>query len=118
MKQLGTINPFIFTLLVAVVNATAIAISLMSNDRIGRRKPLLLSAVIICTALMIIGGLRTQDVVSKSTKIAIISMLCFITFGFSIGLAPLTYVVATEIPALGLRDATLRLGFCVNVPFK
>uniref|UniRef100_A0A8H7K9P3 Major facilitator superfamily (MFS) profile domain-containing protein n=1 Tax=Bionectria ochroleuca TaxID=29856 RepID=A0A8H7K9P3_BIOOC len=119
VKQLGTINPFVFTLLVAVVNATAIAISLLTNDnKIGRRKPLLLSATIMCTALMIMGALGTQDVISKSTKIAIVSMLCFMTFGFSLGLAPLTYVVATEIPALGLRDATLRLGFCVNVLFN
>ncbi|CAH0027901.1 unnamed protein product [Clonostachys rhizophaga] len=118
VKQLGTINPFVFTLLVAVVNATAIAISLLTNDKIGRRKPLLLSATIMCTALMIMGGLGAQDVISKSTKIAIVSMLCFMTFGFSLGLAPLTYVVATEIPALGLRDATLRLGCCVNVLFK
>ncbi|CAH0052386.1 unnamed protein product [Clonostachys solani] len=118
VKQLGTINPFVFTLLVAVVNATAIAISLLTNDRIGRRKPLLLSATIMCTALMIMGGLGTQAVISTSTKIAIVSMLCFMTFGFSLGLAPLTYVVATEIPALGLRDATLRLGFCVNVLFN
>lgn len=117
-KQLGTINPFIFTLIISIVNATAISISLLCSDKIGRRKLLLTSASIMCVSLMIMGGLGTPATISASLRIAIVSMLCLMTFGFSLGFAPLTYVVATEIPALDLRDATLRLGFCVNVVSK
>lgn len=117
-KQLGTINPFVFTLIISLVNASAISIALSSTDRLGRRKLLLASATVMAVSLMIMGGLGTSATLSTSMKIAIVSMLCFMTFGFSLGFAPLTYVVATEIPALDLRDATLRVGFCTNVLFK
>ncbi|KAJ3539250.1 hypothetical protein NM208_g5562 [Fusarium decemcellulare] len=117
-KQLGTVNPFVFSLIIAAINATAIFISLLTNDKVGRRVSLLLSSITMCVGLMTMGGLGTPDTITNSIKIAIVSMLCLMTFGFSIGLAPLCYVVATEIPALTLRDATLRLGFCVNVLFK
>ncbi|KAF4472085.1 sugar transporter [Fusarium albosuccineum] len=117
-KQLGTVNPFVFSLIIAAINATAIFISLLTNDKVGRRVPLLLSSITMCVGLMAMGGLGTPDTITNSLKIAIVSMLCLMNFGFSIGLAPLCYVVATEIPALTLRDATLRLGFCVNVLFN
>ncbi|KAF4967540.1 hypothetical protein FSARC_4925 [Fusarium sarcochroum] len=117
-KQLGTVDPFVFSLIIACINALAIFISLLTNDKVGRRLPLLLSSGTMCIGLMTMGGLGTATLVTDSLKIAIVSMLCLMTFGFSIGLAPLCYVVATEIPALTLRDATLRVGFCVNVVMK
>lgn len=117
-KQLGTVNPFVFSLIIASINTTAICISLLTNDKVGRRIPLLLSSTIMCIGLMAMGGLGTMEIITNNVKVAIVSMLCLMTFGFSIGLAPLCYVVATEIPALSLRDATLRFGFCTNVLFK
>ncbi|KAI0017873.1 general substrate transporter [Xylariomycetidae sp. FL0641] len=117
-KSLGTVDPFVFSIVVALINALAIALALATNDRVGRRGPLLASAVVMCVSLVAMGGLGTPAVLTTGLKIAIVSMLALMTFGFSIGLAPLTYVVATEIPALRLRDATLRLGFFVNVLFN
>jgi len=64
------------------------------------------------------GGLGLPALISSELKIGIISMLAVMTFGFSIGFAPLTYVVTSELPALRLRDKTLRIGFFVNVLFK
>lgn len=51
----------------------------------------------MCVGLVTMGGLGTPHVVGDNLKI--VSMLCLMTFGFSIGLAPLTYVVSTEMPA-------------------
>ena len=45
-------------------------------------------------------------------------MLAVMTVGFGVGWAPLTYVVTSELPAIKLRDHTLRLGFFVNVAIK
>ncbi|KAI1876205.1 uncharacterized protein JN550_001701 [Neoarthrinium moseri] len=117
-KSLGTVNPFVFTAIVAVINTLATGVSLLINDKVGRRGPLLLSASIMCASLIAMGGLGTPAVLTTSLKIGIVSMLSLMACGFSIGLAPLTYVVATELPALRLRDATLRLGFFVNVLFN
>lgn len=64
---------------------------------------------------MTMGGLGLANPITRSDKIGIISMLGLMGVGFSLGWAPLTYVVTTELPALRLRDHTLRLGFVVNV---
>lgn len=115
VDTLSTIDPFVFSLVLACINPLTISLTLMTNDMVGRRLPLLLSSGIMCVGLLTMGGLGTPDVITHSLKLAIVSMLCVMTFGFSIGLAPLCYVVSTEIPPLRLRDATLRLGFFVNV---
>jgi SP family sugar:H+ symporter-like MFS transporter len=64
------------------------------------------------------GGLGTANPVIHSEKIGIVSMISVMAFGFSIGWGPLTYVVSTELPALRLRDHTLRAGFVMNVIIK
>lgn len=67
---------------------------------------------------MTMGGLGTSSPVIYSEKIGIVSMISVMAFGFSIGWGPLTYVVSTELPALRLRDYTLRVGFVANVIIK
>jgi len=79
---------------------------------------LLLGAAVQTVALMTMGGLGTPSTVPDSNKIGIVSMLALMTVGFSIGWAPLCYVVTTELPSLKLRDDTLRLGFFINVCLK
>lgn len=64
------------------------------------------------------GGLGTPSVITDPLKIGIVSMLVVMGAGFSLGWGCLTYVVTTELPALKLRDDTLRVGFIVNVAFK
>ncbi|KAF7550904.1 hypothetical protein G7Z17_g5393 [Cylindrodendrum hubeiense] len=85
VKSLGTINPFGFNLITASINIVTMVTILLWADLIGRRKN------------------------------GIIAMMAMFPFGFAMGWAPLTYVVATEISALRLRDLTSRVGFTVNV---
>lgn len=79
---------------------------------------LLIGAAVQTIALMTMGGLGTPSYITDGHKIGIVSMLALMATGFSIGWAPLCYVVTTELPALKLRDDTLRLGFFVNVLIK
>lgn len=72
----------------------------------------------MCVGLMRMDGLGTPAVITHGIKVAIVAFLVVMTFGFSIGLAPLCYVVSTEIPALRLGDAALRLGFVIDVLMK
>ncbi|KIX10583.1 uncharacterized protein Z518_01667 [Rhinocladiella mackenziei CBS 650.93] len=120
VKSLGTIDPFNFSLILAAVNIVANTSCLLVADKLGRwyidsRNLLLAGAAVQTAALMVMGGLGTADPVTDPLKIGIISMLALMTAGFSLGWAPLTYVVTTELPALRLRDYTLRVGFVVNV---
>ncbi|KAH7394268.1 putative sugar transporter [Phaeosphaeria sp. MPI-PUGE-AT-0046c] len=115
VKSLGTINPFDFSVILSAINIGSIIITLLIIDRVGRRPMLLIGAAVQTVALISMGSLGTPSVITPSLKIAIVAMLTLMSSGFSIGWAPLTYVVTTEIPALKLRDHTLRLGFFVNV---
>lgn len=69
-------------------------------------------------ALMTMGGLGTRESTDRGIAIGIVSMMVIMGVGFAIGWGPMTYIVSTELPALTLRDKTLRVGFGVNVLFK
>ncbi|KAL1610692.1 hypothetical protein SLS60_002362 [Paraconiothyrium brasiliense] len=93
----------------------SIIVCLLLTDKVGRRPLLLLGAAIQTAALMTMGGLGTPNKIDYSSKVGIVAMIAVMAVGFGIGWAPLTYVVTSELPAIKLRDHTLRLGFFVNV---
>ncbi|KEZ40912.1 hypothetical protein SAPIO_CDS7913 [Scedosporium apiospermum] len=62
---------------------------------------------------LITSGVATPVPVERKT--AIVAVMALFVFGFGAGWGPLPYVLATEIPALRLRDHTSRIGFGVNV---
>ncbi|KAL1801703.1 hypothetical protein ACET3X_002045 [Alternaria dauci] len=99
------------TLLVVAINFFQQA----TGQAFSSQPMLLAGAAIQTVALMTMGGLGTTSNVTDGHKIGIIAMLGLMTAGFGVGWAPLCYVVTTELPALKLRDHTLRLGFFVNV---
>lgn len=119
VKSLNTFNPTLFTLLNSGISVVVIIAVLVTSDKIGRRTSLFVSSVVMIAALFTMGGIGTQPApLSTASKRGIMSMITIFGVGFSIGWAPLTYVVATEIPALRLREHTLRLGFLINVIFN
>ena len=82
------------------------------------RPLLMLGAFFQMASTLTMGALGTVKPVTSSINIGIVSMMIIMACAFSLGWGPLTYVVTTELPALRLRDKTLRLGFIVNVIFK
>lgn len=79
---------------------------------------LITSSFVMTAAMMTMGGLGVNMPVTDSRKNGIVSMISIFACGFSIGWAPMTYVVTTEVSALRLRDLTARVGFTANVIFK
>lgn len=61
------------------------------------------------------GALGTVNKPTIEVRTAIVAMLSIFAFGFSLGWAPLTYVVTTELPSLHLRDQSQRVASLVNV---
>lgn len=119
VKSLNTFNPTLFSLLNSGISVVVIIAVLVTSDKVGRRTSLFVSSAVMIAGLFAMGGIGTQPTpLSTASKRGIMSMITIFGVGFSIGWAPLTYVVATEIPALRLREHTLRLGFLVNVIFK
>lgn len=82
------------------------------------RPMLLASSAVMAAGLLTMGGLGTPNPMTTDLKKGVVGMYVVMALGFSLGWGPQTYVVATELPALRLRDMTLQLGFVVNVISK
>ncbi|EXJ82268.1 hypothetical protein A1O3_06081 [Capronia epimyces CBS 606.96] len=118
ISRLGTVNPFSMGLINAGIGLVALAFVLLISDRIGRRPLLFIGGLTQVAGLMTMGGLGTRHPTGRGTSIGIVSMMTIMSVGFTIGWAPMTYVVSTELPALRLKDLTMRVGFGFNVLFN
>ncbi|CAK7199870.1 hypothetical protein SEUCBS139899_002556 [Sporothrix eucalyptigena] len=119
VKSLNTFNSTLFSLMNSGISVAVIIAVLITSDKIGRRTSLYVSGIVMIAALYTMGGVGTQPTpLSTASKRGIMSMMTIYGVGFAIGWGPLTYVVATEIPALRLREHTLRFGFLINVIFN
>lgn len=125
VNALNTINPFSVSLGINAVDIGAILICMTLADRLGRRSLLIASSFLQTAALMIMGGLgvlaHASDTAtgaaaaSTNYKAGIVAMLILYSFGWSVGYAPLAYVVATELPSPFLREYTLRVAYSVKL---
>jgi SP family sugar:H+ symporter-like MFS transporter len=77
-----------------------------------------IGAIIQCGGLFTMGGLGTITSPSRSVKAGIVAMVSVFNVGFSLGWAPLSHVVAAEIPTQHLRDMTYALGSCFNIAIQ
>ncbi|KAF4448945.1 hypothetical protein F53441_7714 [Fusarium austroafricanum] len=115
VKSLGTINPFGFSLITSAINIVTITCILLWTDIIGRRVLMIASSCTMFAAMITMGGLGIESPVDDMRKKGVVAMMAVFASGFSMGWAPLVYVVTTEISALRLRDLTSRVGFTTNV---
>ncbi|RSL73661.1 hypothetical protein CEP54_000031 [Fusarium duplospermum] len=115
VKMLGTINPFGFNLITASINIVTLTCILLWTDVIGRRILMIASSCTMFAAMTTMGGLGIESPVADDRKKGVLAMMALFACGFSMGWAPLSYVVTTEISALRLRDLTSRVGFTTNV---
>lgn len=75
---------------------------------------MLTSSVLQVAALMTMGGLGTAGG-STVIKEGIVAMLLLYSFAWSLGSAPLTYVISAEVPSSPLREATLQIAYTVKL---
>ncbi|CAI7630766.1 unnamed protein product [Penicillium manginii] len=115
VKQLKSINPFSVTLGTNAVDIGAIIISAFLIDVVGRRALFHTSSILQTGALMTMGGLGTADAGNKSAKQGIVAMLMIFSFSWSLGWAPLTYVIGAELPSSPLREMTLQIAYFVKL---
>ncbi|RYP59740.1 hypothetical protein DL769_008408 [Monosporascus sp. CRB-8-3] len=84
------------------------------------RVPLMAAVAALQTAVLFtMGGLGTVAPQTTAVRTGIIAMLTVFGAGFQLGWAPLSQVVAAEIPTARLRDATYALGsvFSITIQF-
>ncbi|KAJ3542365.1 hypothetical protein NM208_g3256 [Fusarium decemcellulare] len=115
IQSLGTVNPFVMSCINSAVGIVTVFLTQYLSDKTGR-VPLLVAGAFIQTAsLMTMGGLGTVENPSHSVRTGIVVTVTLFMVGFSLGWAPLSHVVAAEIPTTGLRDLTYALGSVFNI---
>lgn len=72
-------------------------------------------AVVQTASLFTMAGLGTQSHPSLAIKTGITAMVTIFGVGFQLGWAPLSHVVAAEIPTTRLRDQTYAVGAVFNI---
>ncbi|GLI74262.1 hypothetical protein PoHVEF18_002499 [Penicillium ochrochloron] len=115
VKQLKSINAFSVSLGTNAVDIGAIAISGSLIDRVGRRTMFHVSSTMQTAALMTMGALGTADSSNVAAKRGIVAMLVIYSFSWSLGWAPLVYVLGAELPSSPLREMTLQIAYFVKL---
>ncbi|KAM0429236.1 hypothetical protein ACHAPT_006450 [Fusarium lateritium] len=115
IQSLGTVNPFAMSCINSSVGIATVFLTQILTDRTGRVPLLVAGAFIQMASLMTMGALGTVKNPSHGIRTGIVATVTLFTFGFSLGWAPLSHVVAAEIPTTGLRDLTYALGSVFNI---
>ncbi|KAK5047097.1 hypothetical protein LTR84_007040 [Exophiala bonariae] len=118
IKSIGTVNPFTMTSINTALNIVMVLITQLLTDVTGRVPQMAAGAAVQCAVLFTMGGLGTTTPQTKPIGTGIVAMVTLFGVGFSLGWAPLSHVVAAEIPTTRLRDATYALGSIFNIAIQ
>ena len=118
VKSLNTVNPFTISSINAALTVISTSITLLCNDRIGRRPILIGGGLLQGVFLFLMGGFGSANPLTNGMKSGIIVGMMLYGVSFSLSWAPLTYVVVTEVSALRLRDKTQRVSASMNILTK
>jgi SP family sugar:H+ symporter-like MFS transporter len=111
LSEIGFDEVLLMSVVVYVIAVVANFISMISTDRLGRRRVLLLSAGVLCACMMAIGGISAQGTseMSYRLKVATVVLLMLWFFSFQITWGPLAWVVTSEVPPQQLREKMVTL---------
>jgi MFS family permease len=120
--SLGTIlNPFLISILTALVNTVCTPVAFWAVDKIGRRSLLIWGAVGMIVSQLIVGIIGvTAGRLEKHNNSAVSAMIAFICFNiafFSVTWGPVAWVVVGEvfpILSVGLQGSCIL--FCILTP--
>ncbi|KAH7385377.1 general substrate transporter [Phaeosphaeria sp. MPI-PUGE-AT-0046c] len=118
IKSIGIVNPFTMNAITTACSITFVLLSQVLTDRTGRVPLMVVGALVQCGGLFTMGGLGTIANPSYSEKAGIVAMVTEFSSGFAIGWAPLSHVVAAEIPTQHLRDMTYAVGSVFNIAIQ
>ncbi|OMO90515.1 Sugar/inositol transporter [Corchorus olitorius] len=102
------------------VNVVSTLIAIFSVDRAGRKKLLVLGALIMLVSQCAIGAvlniyLKSTNKVSESTAILVVILICSFVFSFAWSWGPIGWVVASEIFSLEVRNSGYFFAVATNM---
>ncbi|EEU38728.1 uncharacterized protein NECHADRAFT_45721 [Fusarium vanettenii 77-13-4] len=114
-KSIGTVNPFVLTVVNSVVTLIVSIMTLFLVDMIGRRPLLLGGSSVQASALLIMGGLGMISNPSVTVKGAIIAMMMIFGTGYCASWGQLSHTITAELPSVEVRDLTYATGSLLAV---
>ncbi|KAF5516570.1 Major facilitator-type transporter ecdD [Colletotrichum siamense] len=113
-QSLGTINPFVLTIISQCFGLIGSLSFMLLVDRVGRRFFWKSMVPLGGVSMMILGGLGTIRNPTQSEKLATACMLSLFGFSFLGSLAQLAAVTPAEVPSPRLRGKTAMMAWTVN----
>nr|SIP56079.1 putative sugar porter [Yarrowia phangngaensis] len=101
-KSSGIENPFTVQMITNIVNVVMTIPGILLVDRAGRRKLLLIGAVVMCASELIVAAVGTA-VESQTANKVLIAFTCTFIAGFAATWGPIAWVVVGEIFPLRVR---------------
>lgn len=96
-QEIGVSEPFTITLVTMILQIIAVAVSVLTANKIRRRTNLLYSTGLIFLAFIVIGGIGTQKTLSTASKYVIVVFSYVVVCAYNFGQGPLTYAVTREL---------------------
>lgn len=116
-KQSGIENPFLIQMITNIVNVVMTIPGILFVDRIGRRKLLLVGAIVMCASEFIVAAVDTAVSNETSNKV-LIAFVCTFIAGFAATWGPIAWVVIGEIFPLRIRAKAVALCAASNWLFN
>ncbi|KAJ5232510.1 Major facilitator-type transporter ecdD [Penicillium chermesinum] len=113
-QQVGIKNAFLISTIMNIVNVCSTPVSLISIERVGRRKLLLWGAAFMCACEFIVAGVGTGKEGSHTANICLIVFTCFYISAFAMTWGPCAWVVIGEIYPLPIRAKGVGLATASN----
>ncbi|OJI95882.1 hypothetical protein ASPVEDRAFT_35189 [Aspergillus versicolor CBS 583.65] len=96
-QELGVSQPFTITLITMILQIIAVAVSVLTANKLKRRSNLLYSTALILLAFIIIGGIGTQKDLSTASKYVIVVFSYVVICAYNFGQGPLTFAITREL---------------------
>jgi hypothetical protein len=96
-QELGVSQPFTITLITMILQIIAVAVSVLTANKLKRRSNLLYSTTLILLAFIIIGGIGTQKDLSTASKYVIVVFSYVVICAYNFGQGPLTFAITREL---------------------
>nr|SIP56026.1 putative Sugar Porter [Yarrowia yakushimensis] len=116
-KKSNINNPFLIQMITNIVNVVMTIPGIMFVDRVGRRKLLLIGAIVMCSSELIVAAVGTAVDNETSSKV-LIAFTCTFIAGFASTWGPIAWVVIGEIFPLRIRAKGVALCAAANWLFN
>ncbi|KAG5360918.1 High-affinity glucose transporter RGT2 [Yarrowia sp. B02] len=116
-KNAGIKDPFVVSMITSAVNVAFTIPGILFVDKVGRRKLLLVGAVVMCVSEMIVAAVGTALDSQVSSKV-LIAFTCTFIAGFASTWGPIAWVVVAEIFPLRLRAKGVAISVASNWIFN